>query len=115
MVTSELVILECSAGDSSAAADRLAIAERMPVLRVTPQAIEIADELVRRQAVPENAYRDAVHLGICSADGTDYLLTWNFKHLANAEMRKKIAGVIGSMGYSVPIVCTPEELTGDPS
>ena len=42
--------------------------------------------------------------------GMDYLLTWNFKHIANATMRYKIERVCRLTGYEPPIICTPQEL-----
>ena len=46
------------------------------------------------------------------AKDIDFLLTWNFRHLANAEMMRRMASVVAAMGYRVPVVCTPEELMG---
>lgn len=40
----------------------------------------------------------------------EYLVTWNFKHLANATMRSKIAGACIAEGYNPSTICTPEEL-----
>jgi hypothetical protein len=43
----------------------------------------------------------------------DYLLTWNCKHIANAERLPAIETFLADSGLHVPIVCTPEELMGD--
>lgn len=40
----------------------------------------------------------------------DYLLTWNFKHIANATMRSKIEAVCRNEGYEPPVICSPQEL-----
>jgi len=45
-----------------------------------------------------------------SSDGTDYLLTWNCKHVANAEIPNLVGGVAYHQGYGAPVICTPEEL-----
>lgn len=42
-----------------------------------------------------------------------YLLTWNCKHIANANRRQVIEQISLDYGYSPPIICTPEELTGE--
>jgi hypothetical protein len=44
--------------------------------------------------------------------GMDYLLTWNCKHIANAEMQSKVAMVCRESGFEPPVICTPEELSG---
>jgi hypothetical protein len=38
------------------------------------------------------------------------LVTWNYRHLANATMRDQIADACRAAGYEPPIICTPEEL-----
>jgi hypothetical protein len=43
----------------------------------------------------------------------DYLLTWNCKHIANAQIQRKLAEISLDFGYRLPILCTPYELLGD--
>lgn len=47
-----------------------------------------------------------------AAAGADYLLTWNFRHLANASLRKRIDVICLDQGFEAPVICTPEELMG---
>ena len=56
---------------------------------------------------------DAVHIATASIREIDYLLTWNCRHLANAQILRKIEEVCDSLSARIPIVCTPEELMGD--
>lgn len=42
----------------------------------------------------------------------DYLLTWNCKHIANAEIIRRLEQVIRNHGYLAPTICTPTELFG---
>ncbi len=44
-----------------------------------------------------------------------YLLTWNCKHIANAKNLPRIRDVLTDLGYSIPIICTPEEMVNDDS
>ena len=110
VVTSELVLLEASAGDATAAKERLEAVAGTPVLKVNDLAIQLANDLVREGAIPKVADRDALHVGICAANSVDYLLTWNFRHLANAVLRDKISEVCREAGYKPPVICTPDEL-----
>jgi hypothetical protein len=50
---------------------------------------------------------------VATVHTVDYLLTWNCKHLANAQITRKIALVCQQMGYRMPVICTPEELRGE--
>ena len=67
-------------------------------------------DLVRRGTLPGHARMDAAHVGIAAANGMEYLLTWNLRHLANASIRGKIEEVVRAAGMVPPIICTPEEL-----
>jgi len=41
---------------------------------------------------------------------TIYVLTWNFAHMANAEIARKLIKINQAYGINTPIICTPEEL-----
>jgi hypothetical protein len=43
----------------------------------------------------------------------DYLLTWNCKHLANAEILSRLRPVAEQHGYRMPEVCRPLQLMGE--
>lgn len=62
--------------------------------------------------IPYKAGEDALHIAIATVHGIDYLLTWNCRHIANAEMIKGIALLCSEQGYEVPVISTPEEFMG---
>lgn len=64
-------------------------------------------------AIPPQAVRDAAHIAVAAVNSVDYLLTWNCKHLANAQIIRKISVVCNREGYNMPVICTPEELMGE--
>lgn len=107
---SELVVIEASAGDANAAADRLKIVNQLPLLDVTSEATAIADALVKAMAIPMNAARDALHIGICAVNGIQFLLTWNFKQIANSQMQDSIRQTCEALGYQAPTICAPTSL-----
>ena len=107
---STLVEEEISRGDSSAAKRRLAYVAEIPALEVTDQANTLAKDFLKQRAVPKNSAEDALHIGIAAAAGMEYLLTWNFKHINNAETKTMIAKVIEAHGFVSPVLCSPEEL-----
>lgn len=55
----------------------------------------------------------AVNEHLPATQGIDYLLTWNFKHINNAERKALIAQVVEADGWVCPIFCSPEELGGN--
>jgi hypothetical protein len=103
------VIAEASNGDPDDAAKRLSVIRKIPIIGLTPQASELADFLIKETPFPVNAEVDALHIAIACVNQFDFILTWNFKHIANAEIRSKLEILAESQGYRLPIICTPEE------
>jgi len=109
---SALVEDEISGGDPVAAAQRMQAVTDIPSVVITPEAQTLAEALVASKAVPANSARDALHIAVAAAQGMDYLLTWNFKHINNAETKALIARIVEASGLECPILCSPEELGG---
>lgn len=82
----------------------------MPLLELNEEALSFAEELIENGPLLQNAVEDALHIAVATLNEMDYLLTWNFTHLANATMRYKIEQVCRQLGYEPPIICTPQEL-----
>ena len=74
---------------------------------------ELTAQLLFKRIVPKKAQDDAIHISTAIVYGIDYLLTWNCKHIANAEIQKAIAKISLQQGYEMPIFCTPEILMGE--
>lgn len=112
LYTSQFVIQESSVGDATMAQKRLVALDAIPLLSVTQEALALARALVEKGPIPEKAETDALHIAVAAANGMDYLLTWNCKHIANAEMQIGIGKFCRAAGFEPPIICTPEELLG---
>ena len=110
---SQVVMDEISLGDPDQVAQRLAIARALPKLPITPSVSQLAAEFVKAGALPPIAAADAVHVAVATVTGTDYVLTWNCRHIANGQLLKKMTAVAERFGYRLPDVQTPEELMGD--
>ena len=68
------------------------------------------DRSVNGGPIPSQAAEDALHIAIAVANGVDYLLAWNCKHIANAAMRSAIEDRCRSQGYEPAVLCIPVEL-----
>jgi hypothetical protein len=110
LFVSQLVIDEASAGDPDAVARRLAILEGIPLIEPRTGTDELVEALIQDLALPDRAAADAVHIALAVVNGIDFLLTWNCTHIANAVNRPIIELTCQSLGYSAPVICTPEEL-----
>lgn len=110
VVSSQLVVREAGAGDPAAAEARLAFLTGVTLLEITEEALTLAQRLLQTKAIPPDFPEDALHVAVAVVNGIEYLLTWNYKHLANAGMRSKIEATCRELGYEAVIICTPEEL-----
>jgi hypothetical protein len=110
LFVSQLVLQEAAVGDPDAATRRMALLRDSPSLGVSEAAAELAQELARRVPLPKRAELDALHIGVATVSGMDYLLTWNCKHIANAAYQPRIGLICRGMGHEPPVICTPEAL-----
>ncbi|GAB4157612.1 MAG: hypothetical protein Tsb009_34730 [Planctomycetaceae bacterium] len=110
---SEAVIQEAALGDEDAARRRMEAMEGLPQLNISDESLKLANLLVQKMAMPETARMDALHIAIATVNGMDFLLTWNCRHIANATLRGLIASTCKSVGYEIPVICTPIELIED--
>lgn len=112
LLISQPVYDECGRGDELAARDRLSLIADIPLLPLNKQIMEIAQQLLSPEAFPQKAETDAIHLAVATAYGCEYVLTWNFKHINNARIKRAATFIIQSHGYEPPTICTPDELMG---
>lgn len=110
---SEAVLVETAQGDEEIARQRLAIARDYPLLELNQKVEELAAQFLERSNLPPKADIDAIHIAVATVHGMDYLLTWNCKHIANAQIQGKLAQISLDFGYQLPLICTPHELLGE--
>lgn len=107
---SALVEEEISSGNADAAKRRLEAVADFPSLDITREAQSLAEHLLAARAIPATCPEDALHIGIAAANGIEFLLTWNFKHINNAQTKAIIANSLEQQGFICPVLCSPEEL-----
>lgn len=112
-VVSAEVLREAAAGTPELSRQRLAALSTLAVLRRTPTVDELTEAFLSVGALPAKAKADALHLAVATSHRVDYLLTWNMKHLANAEILRRLRPVADQRGYLLPVVCTPLQLMGE--
>ena len=110
---SPLVVEKISAGNTSAAKERLRAIGDIPSVAIAAEAESLASALLAANAVPANSARDALHIAITATQGIDYLVTWNFRHINNASTRTMVVNVVSNSGLVCPVLCSPEELIGE--
>jgi hypothetical protein len=113
LYSSQAVVKETSQGDTEIASQRLEIIRNLALLDLNQSVLNLAEQFLERSSLPSKADVDAVHIAAATVHGMDYLLTWNCKHIANAQIQRKLAEISLNLGYELPILCTPYELLGD--
>lgn len=113
LYVSQLVIKESGRGDNDASEKRLSVLKDIPLLQLNDEITDLAEEIIFEKIIPEKYAEDSIHIAIATIHKIDYLLTWNCRHIANAELRKNILKLCTRSGYNMPIICTPEELMGE--
>jgi predicted nucleic acid-binding protein len=113
LVTSRLVLAEAALGDAAAAQKRLRALLDLEIVEVSPRIEEVAAGIVSRHLLPAKAQADALHMAIAACHGVDMLLTWNCRHIANAETSPAILAYFSELKLKPPYICTPLELIGD--
>lgn len=113
LVTSVAVLEELSRGDFPAREECLRLVEPLPLVSIEPAVAEIVETYVARKVMPSDPVGDALHLAVASYHRCDFLLTWNCRHLANANKFDHIRRVNTILGLIVPALVTPLELLGD--
>ena len=95
------------------AARRLEILKDLAVLELTEAVQDLGEQFLRKSNLPSKASDDAIHIAAATIHGLDYLLTWNCKHIANAQIQRKLTEICFDFGYKLPTICTPYELMGE--
>lgn len=106
---SDTVVEEASKGDEGKIQKRLQRIRDFRVLEIDEKTQALAINLVEEKAIPAKCPEDALHIAVAAINEIEFIVTWNFKHINNPFMMRKISDVVTSAGYSMPVICSPEE------
>jgi hypothetical protein len=76
----------------------------------TTEIEEIVEVYLAHKLMPREGMGDAAHLALASFNNCDILVTWNCKHLANANKTDHIRRINALLGLETPLLVTPLEL-----
>lgn len=105
--TSRFVLAELSRAPATKARSALAILEGIRVLDEPSGLSEVVEYYIGHRLMPAEAGGDAVHLALASMHSIDFLLTWNCRHLANANKIQHLTVLNARLGLHVPVITTP--------
>ena len=108
--TSEFSEAELSDGILARQRDCLKMIRRIRYLSVTTAVRDLMDAIVQGKLVPPNKAGDAAHLAISAAHGVDYVLTWNYAHMANPVVQARFDKLCAMEGLAAPVLVSPESI-----
>jgi len=82
-------------------------------VELTDEAAILADGYISRGIFHRKYIADALHVAIASYHKIDYLVTWNFGHLANVRRQARVRLFNTAAGFYVPMIVTPEFLVSE--
>ena len=88
----------------------LRMVRRIRYLVIDRTVDELVEELLEQRIVPETKPGDAVHMAVAAAHEVDYLLTWNYAHLANPIAQERLAQTCRRRRLRVPLLVSPESI-----
>lgn len=112
LVISDAVIDELGRGDHPVKEKAIELIQELEVLEIIPEIGEIVEAYIRNKVMPKDPVGDAMHLALASFYKCDFLLTWNCRHLANANKIGHIRRMNSILGLYVPELVMPIELMG---
>ncbi len=110
LVTSPAVLDELERGDYPRRKECLDLVSRLPLLAIEEPVVDIVETYIARRVMPADPAGDALHLALASYHRCDFLVTWNCRHLANANKFGHIRRVNTLLGLYSPDLVTPLEL-----
>ena len=87
--------------------ERISLLGQAIVLPISDEVIEVAQVYIDKLVMPHDPQGDALHLAFASYHKADFLLTWNCRHLANANKFHHIRMVNFGLGLASPVLTTP--------
>jgi hypothetical protein len=113
LVSSLAVQAELEAGAYPNQLEMLALIAKLPLLELNEAVAEAVQAYIVHQVMPQNPAGDALHLAVASFHRCDFLVTWNCRHIANANKFGHIRRINAILGMGNPALVTPLELLGE--
>jgi hypothetical protein len=107
---SEWVYLEASVGDAAAARERIDVLRKFRKVEKQLSAEQLAKKLMKECGLTKSANTDAQHVALAATHALKFLLTWNYRHMANDVLRPRMMHICHEEGYTCPRIVTPDEI-----
>jgi hypothetical protein len=110
LLVSSVTEAELREGEFPRQDECLKLIRRLPYLPITRATQTFAALLLEARIVPDSKPRDALQLAMASIHEVDYLLTWNYAHLANPVVQERLGKLCQRPRLRVPVLVSPETI-----
>jgi predicted nucleic acid-binding protein len=107
---SPLVVRELERMEEPRRTSYLKLISAMPQYEITDEAAILAEGYVARGIFHRKYLANALHVALASVNKADFIVTWDFGHLANVHRQARIQLFNTIAGFFVPLIVTPEFL-----
>jgi predicted nucleic acid-binding protein len=101
---------ELGQGSYSGQVQALKLVRRLPYLPFIAAVRTCAAVYLDEHIIPKQRPGDAVQLAFATVHEIDYLLTWNYAHLANLDTQRKLKNLNDRQGRRTPFLVSPETI-----
>ena len=101
---------ELAAGSFRRQSECLKMARRLRYLPITGEVTLWSQRLLDERLIPKEKPRDALQLALAIVHQMDYLLTWNYAHLANPVAQAKVVELCRKESLRPPSLVSPESM-----
>jgi len=88
----------------------LNLLKRFENLELVDEVAILAEGYIERGIFHRKFIGDAIHVAMASFYKIDYLVTWNFGHIANVRKQARLRLFNTAAGFFSPVIVTPEFL-----
>ena len=87
-----------------------ALSNRLPFLPDNREVRQCTNLILQCGLIPANKPVDAIQLALATVHRMDYLLTWNYAHLANVNVQRRLEALNSKNGWRTPFLVSPETI-----
>lgn len=110
LVSSLWVISELEETPEPKRSECIALLDDLRLLQSAPEIDDLVEHYIANKVMPADADGDARHLAVATFWKCDILVSWNCKHIANANKSEHIQHVNSRLGLVTPKLITPYHL-----
>ncbi len=84
-------------------------AENTEFLEINDEAIELATQYIEEKVVGQTSFADCLHIALATVNHSDYLISWNFRHIVNVTRIRGYNSINIKNGYKELDIRSPRD------